>query len=437
MDDVTVQYVPELEQADHAAPPASGLISRLLLVMVILWVSYVNHSEVASGMQLAISQVLSLGLVIMVFLSLLGGGGGRIPAEMLWSTSALLLFGVGFLIARDRELFLLLFEPVVKSTVLGFAIMLSVRSRRDFLWSIAVIFALPLLVVGTNVAPSATATSDIVREAGGTGDANTFAIFALLGVTMSLALVLATPMKWLRYLWLLPLPVFLKVITASGSRSAMLSVFAIAVGLYWLLWRPEAKRRGTGSRVMALVGGTALVLAVGAILASGPFWWRLQETFGWGEAKDTGGTFETEYRARAAVEGTKLFFRNPLLGVGYGNFRERIADVAPELAGAASHNTWVEAAVSAGIPGLILVAGLWVTAVRRALRLRKNPHLPALDRQLVAIGLTVIMVFLLRSMFFIVLGDKMVIMTMGVLIGYFHSLERQYGSGHAEVDNGV
>jgi len=81
--------------------------------------------------------------------------------------------------------------------------------------------------------------------------------------------------------------------------------------------------------------------------------------------------------------GWRIFQDNPVLGVGLGAYPLANASYAPELGKRDTHNTYLNLAVEAGLPGLILWLLLFGTVLRYARRIRRqNPTHPLALQQI-------------------------------------------------------
>lgn len=158
-------------------------------------------------------------------------------------------------------------------------------------------------------------------------------------------------------LWALSLAAMLVALTATYSRSGFV---AIAVGGLIALWHFGIRGRRIGLVLLAGVASVVLLLAA-------PSHYRARLTTILTMKEDVGPNGEmmsggsSEGRRELLRLSLQMMKRNPLVGVGPGNF--------PVVAGSwhVAHNTYTEMGAEAGIPALILFL-LYLWAARRNLR---------------------------------------------------------------------
>lgn len=94
--------------------------------------------------------------------------------------------------------------------------------------------------------------------------------------------------------------------------------------------------------------------------------------------------------------GLEALTTHPWLGVGFGQFTEldRAIDLSQNASGRASHNYYLNVAVSVGLPGLLLLLSFWTLHARRIWRRhrqlsqRKGPMTPARREAMLLLSLT-------------------------------------------------
>jgi O-antigen ligase len=112
------------------------------------------------------------------------------------------------------------------------------------------------------------------------------------------------------------------------------------------------------------VAGLAIILAVVFFTASDRYWSQMQTVLN--PHEDYNATSETG-RLKIWTRGMSYMVRNPVLGVGVGNFPVAEGTISP-MAGrqeygvgvrwGAAHNSFVQVGAELGIPGLALFVGL-------------------------------------------------------------------------------
>lgn len=146
-------------------------------------------------------------------------------------------------------------------------------------------------------------------------------------------------MGWSRYLFLIPIPFMLKLISETGSRGAFFSI-ALSVGAGIVLYRTKNFRK----KVVTVVVGILLFIATGTyLLESETMKSRLKETT---ESGDTGG------RAKIWRNVFEIVKENPVLGVGKTGYALATTVTLGEVESA--HNVILEVLCYTGIVGFII-----------------------------------------------------------------------------------
>lgn len=211
-----------------------------------------------------------------------------------------------------------------------------------------------------------------LQTTGAVGNSNDLAALIVQAIPIALIPLFESPIK---RLWILiVIPVLLTGLWLSQSRGAMLAVL-VSTGTYFIL-RAKNRRRALAFGVL----GIPLLFAVSTALNFAR------------EAEDLRGS--TESRTAFLKAGINMGIRNPILGVGFGNFKKEWQSYAVgsvvETGVRTAHNSWILAFAEAGFPGLLLFAGLAVAVFRRALTVQ--PFHPELVSALA--GYSVAMTFL-------------------------------------------
>lgn len=193
-------------------------------------------------------------------------------------------------------------------------------------------------------------------------DANDFAL--LIDCTIPFAIYFARPgvVVWKRIVAVLILVLLLVMLTKSGSRGGFLGF--IGVMLYTLFrFRAIPKRL----RVGAVVGGAALLMAVGSTA-----YWHMMQSI-----TDPKGDYNTtDEIGRKAIwkRGFGYMLTHPVFGVGaaaFGQAEGRISEISHErgernqgLKWSTAHNSFVLVGAELGFAGILL----WVSMIGGALR---------------------------------------------------------------------
>jgi putative inorganic carbon (hco3(-)) transporter len=182
------------------------------------------------------------------------------------------------------------------------------------------------------------------RPGGTTGDANYFAISALVGVPLGIYLISERRPRWLPLYCIGCLGVSLIAIVLAASRGGF---FGLAAGALFVVWRSRRRARNLVLAAVVLVP-PLLALPISPIR-------RMLHP----------GTAEIiSSRAHLAAwrAGLRMFATHPIIGVGLGNFKPLMMGYLP--AGtymdkpSIAHNTYIEFAAELGLPGLFLFLGI-------------------------------------------------------------------------------
>jgi len=422
--DTELQY----EVAESEMRPAPLLLRICLFGTVVLLGTVSANNVFPSQVGLFLSQANAVVLALAVLLFGFLGCGWKIkmPPETIFTIMFVLWCLTGFAVFTYFPYFRDCFTTLVKTVGLYLMIVNLVRCRRDFIWMAFgyVCTVLLMFVMGSEIVAEEAATG--IRAAGLVGDANALATWAAIGFISMMICFTALQNKIMKILFLLLAPAFLFLVVRSGSRSGMLGMIIVIAMVYWWYIRGQVRESGGLVKLVGFLLGVALVAGIFYVIVSGQFWYRIQQTFGFGPY--TYGTVEGEARVFMVKSGLIVIGRHPLLGVGYKQFMFAISEIDPGLVGSASHNTWIEAGCSSGLPGLAMWLAAYVILTRRAWKLRKNPALPLVDRGIVSMCLVFLALWWFRSLFFIHLGDKDVLPVIAGMTGYLLGLSEQYGT---------
>jgi len=204
------------------------------------------------------------------------------------------------------------------------------------------------------------------------GNPNDFAAFLLLGTPFCLYVFFDQRRLILKFLALASVAGILVLALRSGSRAGFVTMLAMAVVMFWKL-----------SLVNKIKLMVIVLLTAPLIVASIPraIWQRLT-TFGQAESEQivdnpdlAAATASYWARRKLALDALELTLRNPLLGVGPGQFAPAAAGMAASRGEFAlwreTHNTYLQVSSECGLPALALFLALLgycfrsMSAVRR------------------------------------------------------------------------
>jgi len=257
----------------------------------------------------------------------------------------------------------------------------SVRSVRDVERLVLVYFGVTVLYVAVvlsrfQLSPDNWRLGDLYYY-----DANDLATLIVSAMPFGLYVVLGQRRRpWVRALAALGLAVLAVGLTRSGSRGGFLAFLAVVA--FILLGFTTIPAR---SRLVGLV----VVLAIVFTTASDRYWNQMQTIL---NAKQDYNMTSEEGRLKVWERGLGYMAQHPVLGVGVSNFQVAEGTISPlakrqEERGlavywTAAHNTLVQVGAELGVPGLLLVIGLFATAfasLRRVARRALSASPPARD----------------------------------------------------------
>jgi putative inorganic carbon (hco3(-)) transporter len=158
-----------------------------------------------------------------------------------------------------------------------------------------------------------------------------------------------------KVLWLLPIGLFAYALMLTQSRGGLLG---LAAGLGALAFVRLGPRLGIP---LAAVGLLGLLAVSGGRQAN----------------ISLSGSDTSQDRLRLWAEGLAALVRNPITGIGAGQYEEEMGQVA--------HNSFVHAFVELGIPGGILYAGMFLVAAWSLYRLPRHASFWAHDHEFTAL----------------------------------------------------
>lgn len=185
-------------------------------------------------------------------------------------------------------------------------------------------------------------------------EANYFALELVMWLPLAYVFARQEKSPWKRRFWFVGFGVIVLEIIMTGSRGGFLGLVVVGMALIIKLVQ---------RRVLALVAvGVALV----PILLSTGLGHRIRASGLDSDAVDVAAEQSLESRKQILLIGLEMIAANPILGVGFGNFRANTEAklLVPKIA----HNTYLEIAAELGLPAFAVYIGLlWVifAALRR------------------------------------------------------------------------
>jgi len=200
----------------------------------------------------------------------------------------------------------------------------------------------------------------IVRPPSTLGYASYFATWLLFVIFWSLAL----PGKFTR----VSLSLTVAALLLTGTRAAVLGLLVgFAVWCYWRGFRLSRRV------IWASVGAAAAVLAVGALFYFSPIGLQMRSRTRWFQEDPWGGARPLLWR-----DSLRTALGRPLLGYGPETFSatfphfesKELARAYPDFAHESPHNIFLDALVSQGLPGLLLMVAWCAAGFTAAWRIR-------------------------------------------------------------------
>jgi O-antigen ligase len=266
----------------------------------------------------------------------------------------------GLIVARDYAAFLNMVLLLSQIFLLVYAVSGFVYRWRDpdlpFFGMIICALVLSIYGTATGMIYQSINAANYYRYSAYLTNPNTLAQYALLAIMGSM--LFWHKAKKLRRVILMVLVASLTfVIVFSGSRKAFLGLL-----LFWVVWGWFCYRHTFLKHPARILFALAFLLAVYFLVdyvwESTYMGYRLQVTF-------AGQNFFGDARTTMYEEGWKLFYENPIAGIGMGNYR-----VYSSL-DAYSHSDYMEVLASTGVVGFLLYFSIYFVLIKRLLQLRK------------------------------------------------------------------
>jgi O-antigen ligase len=261
----------------------------------------------------------------------------------------------------------------VKAVMFSLLIAGFLHARRDF-GTMAVYLALSVLIASSfniwqgisgHFLLENTWAEERGRAAGARGDPNDTAMVIMTGIPVIWSMMAAENRSvWLRGSAALAILVLLGGIILTASRAGFL---VTALMLLVLVLRGRGR---AGLMLLVSIAGALL------IFSSSAYWERIGTITAGEEAYNHGQSIEGRYDL--AASGISLFVRNPVFGVGPGNFGEAYLEhrlggevLRSERVAPVAHNMYVQMLVEAGFVGVLLFMYLLYSCCTALLALRR------------------------------------------------------------------
>ncbi|MBP9680335.1 MAG: O-antigen ligase family protein [Bacteriovorax sp.] len=281
-------------------------------------------------------------------------------AFLLWAFLSLFPSGASAVVVND-------FTEVLLKDVIIYFLIVNAADRKD---SIQPIKAALFLAITEKTIISfykiyiikELGTGDSINRMTGVGlieNANDIAAILILAIPFTISYFKEIKVKALKgFIAIVIFAFYFILIWEAKSRGATLGLGAFALAWYWL--KIKNKKKG----IVILISG--LLLTFGALS-------QIERN-----SDDIEGS--TKNRLIFWKAGLNMAIRNPLFGVGYGGYMEKLSEyangnVGTEGAKKTIHSTWLLALAETGFVGFFFFMGTWIFTLKSAWKMRlENPE---------------------------------------------------------------
>jgi len=209
----------------------------------------------------------------------------------------------------------------------------------------------------------------IVRPPGTLGYVSYFATWLLFVALLSPALAATESSSWWRRLAWISAGLSTVAMWMTGTRAAILGLVAgVAVGLWkGRASKPEPQAKGSAFFNLRFVAVAALILAAGVGFYFSPFGWKLRSRTRWFVEDPYGGGRATLWRdsLRMAAHKLPLGYGPEVFTAAFARFKSKaLAEAYPDFLHESPHNIFLDALVSQGLVGFLILCGLCYVGLR-------------------------------------------------------------------------
>lgn len=338
-----------------ALPTILYLMSRPEYVLAIMLFVRLSNLDIFLPMRLI------RPLAVMLLAALLAAKlDGR---KMTFQDRAIVVLIVAFMLtafhstafAEDLPTSMRVFENLAGTFVLLGAALLLVNSRKDFLGFLMIVVVaamisdfLPFIIPPPGDLGSRTLMwgEGVLRYEGYQFEANVFAYHQVFIIPILLFLMARFDRPWiLRPIALAAVAGSVFVLMLSFSRGGFVGLLVILVVLLIV------ERKNRAVMTIAAVGVVILVVAAPAL-----YWDRVISAFE--AAQHVSEDYSVMVRVQTMKVAAILGLKNPVLGVGIGNFIARASRYLPFTK--TVHNAYLQVFSEMGLPGLLIVSSIFV-----------------------------------------------------------------------------
>jgi len=337
-------------------------LANLVMLVFLLAVAMVPVDPEAAKVDFAAGIILVI-LAVLCFILY----EARVAPEVILFGTFVVWTGLTGLVARDYAWFWFNFHILAQLGALAFAVAQITLAKRSITGNLLIVLSCSgLLCLYGWISGDFGAAAEVgerARAASFLANPNTFGFFMIYGVVALAYFWGTTESRLARLLIPWAAAAFAFSLLFSASRKSFLCLLVFVAAWVWFCYRKQVLRSW---RVVAIVGA----VAVGCVLLT---LYMLEHTYlgeRFQETAEAGGLGES--RTLMYVEGLRLFYRHPIMGVGLGNFTPLSS------LGTYSHSEYIEVLSTTGIVGALLYFPIYVVLwfrLRRIERARSGPKL--------------------------------------------------------------
>ena len=369
-----------------------------------LYTQYGRIPEFLPGTHLA----LLVGLPALLFTAF-SGGIGRVASSrvalLLILFTAWAALGIPFSVWRGGSFSVFVFKwgLAFASFLMVVAAVVTLRQCRRAMYTLGA--AAATVAILTSIYGSTfTRRGDSGRLGlwGGTlRNSNDLAAMLLMGTPFCMFMVFDDGPRWRKAIGLAAVLLIVPVVFRTGSRAGMLGLLVVFGAYFFQASFANKVKLAAIFSVLAVVGiGLSAETALQRFTVL-----RYDAQTAYGTEAEISAALSAESRWRMLKESLILSIRNPVLGVGIGQFQVGSTRYATEEGQTAAwretHNAWTQLSSETGIPGLLFYGAAFLICLRSANSLRKTArqrglallHHMALCLWLSLIGTAVVITF--------------------------------------------
>ncbi len=298
--------------------------------------------------------------------------------------------------------------------VIGITLIIgNIVTDQKALQNILLIFSLSIIIVfwlNKGEVEKIYAQAITERLSGTLGNANIFGMYAVAVMWSSFTYWLGSKSTY-RHIILLLMPLALYISIYSGSRKALIALFLFSIFVTYLTLVHFKKSFFIKMILVPIIFCCFLIVVY--LIYNSPFYFRLERL--WSPESIKSGTSAAQ-RIALFSSALKLWAQNPLLGLGFEQFRYRL--------GTYSHSTVSETLVSTGLVGFLIYFGCLANLCFNLIK-TINREIDSTSRLiLLSLGFWII-IFIFFNVFAVMYVNRFMWPIIGAISGYISSRQRQ------------